>query len=151
MLIRLVIGEHMLNKKSIIIIIILSLLSLSLVSAIEFNIPSGYRQISSTTSTVELENNVGDYIIITDGDYVSYQDLITDLGNDYVISGIDEVLIDGNKVKEYRLSSESSTKYVYSFKKYGHTYNIGVSTDNILFWNAKSKSNPVYQIVSSIR
>jgi len=126
-------------------------MSLSLVNAVNFDIPSGYQQKSSTVNMAELENNVGDYIIIADGDYISYEDLILELGNDYAISGIQTLKIDGVNVKEYRLSSKSSTKFVYTFKHWGHTYNIGVSPTNMLFWNAESRSNPVYQIISTFR
>jgi len=43
-------------------------MSLSLVNAVNFDIPSGYQQKSSSVSMTELENDVGDYIIIADGD-----------------------------------------------------------------------------------
>lgn len=139
----------LLDKKNFLLIILLSLMTLTFVNAATFDIPSGYQQVSSSVRMTELENNAGDYIIVADGDYISYEDLITQLGNDYVIYSVKNLEVDNMDVTEYRLSSGSSTKFVYSFKHYGHTYNIGVSTNNILFWNAESRSNPVYQIISS--
>ena len=141
----------MFKKRYIVLISLLFLMSLSLVSAVNFDIPLGYQQKSSSVSRTELENDVGDYIIVVDGDYISYEDLILELVNDFAISGIQTLKIDGVDVKEYRLSSNSSTIFVYTFKHWGHTYNIGVSPTNMLFWNAESRSNPVYQIISTFR
>ncbi len=118
-------------------------MSLSLVNAVNFDIPSDYQQKSSSVSMTELENDRGDYI--------SYEDLILKLGNDYTINGIQTLKIDGVYVKEYRVSSKSSTIFVYTFKHWGHTYNIGISSNNVLFWNAESRSNPIYQIISTFR
>ena len=108
-----------------------------------FDIPSDYQQKSSSVSMTELENDRVDYI--------SYEDLILKLGNDYTINGIQTLKIDGVYVKEYRVSSKSSTIFVYTFKHWGHTYNIGISSNNVLFWNAESRSNPIYQIISTFR
>ncbi|RAP49631.1 MAG: hypothetical protein BZ138_07495 [Methanosphaera sp. rholeuAM270] len=140
----------MLNKKNILLISLLFLMSLSIVNAVNFDIPSGYQQISSTTTMTELKNNAGESIIIADGNYMDIYDLIASLGNEYVVSNIKNVEINDKDVKEYTFSSKSSIIYAYSFNHWGHPYNIIISPNNI-FWDAESWSNPIYQIISSFK
>lgn len=137
------------SYKKILLITILFLISLSFVSAIHFDIPLGYHQTSSRAGTIELENELGDHILVAADDYLSYQDMIAQLDDEYTIGGYRIFKIDNVDVSEYRLYSQNSVKIVYRFRYWGHNYSICASPNNILSWRIESRTNPVNHIISS--